>query len=112
MVLRVVSQMTQQFGHSARCASSLARISALVFSSRNSLSSARNCLHVSKGVVPLALEEAGQFVAQLEARPQKPALNRRDRQLQSFGRLFRREAVHVTKREDGLVNGFETVDSV
>jgi hypothetical protein len=40
MVFLVVSQTTQQFGHSARCRSSLARISDSVFSSRKSLSSA------------------------------------------------------------------------
>src|SRR5271168_1045215 len=104
MVFRVVSQTTQQFGHSARWRSSLARISDSVFSSRKSLSSAKNSLHVSKGVVSFAFEETREFVAQLEARAQQAAFHGRYRQVERFGRLFGREAIHVAKRKHGAVN--------
>src|SRR4051812_24517186 len=90
MVLRVVSQMTQQLGHSCRCFSSLARISALVHSSRKSFNSPRNSLHVSKGVVSFAFEESGELFAQLQASSEEAALDGGDRQIQRFGSFFGR----------------------
>src|SRR5580704_2105429 len=110
MVFFVVSQTTQQFGHSARCLSSLARISPLVFSSRKSLSSARNSLHVSKGVVSFALEETREFIPQLQAGPKQAALHRRNAQVEHFGSLFGREPIHVAQRENRLIDRGELVD--
>src|ERR1700733_9333064 len=110
MVFRVVSQTTQQFGHSARCLSSLTRISPLVVSSRKSLSSARNSLHVSKGVVSLAFEETRQFVPQLQPRPKQAALHRRHAQLKRLGSLFGRKPIHVAQRENRPVDRGELVD--
>src|ERR1700712_3478246 len=104
MVLRVVSQITQQLGHSARGFSSLARISAFVHSSRKSLNSPRNSLHVSKGVISFAFEETRELFAQLQARPQQAAFHSGDRQVQCFGGLLGGEAVNIAKREDSAVN--------
>src|ERR1035441_3590930 len=104
MVFRVVSQTTQQFGHSARCRSSLVRISDSVFSSRKSLSSARNSLHVSKGVVSFAFEKTREFIAQLEARAKQAAFHRRYRQVERFGCLLGRQAIDIAKRKHGAVN--------
>src|SRR5438045_1030292 len=110
MVLRVVSQTTQQFGHSAKCRSSLLRRSVRVFSSRKSLSSARNSLHVSKGVISLALEEPREFIAQLQAGAEQAALDRRHCQIQRFGGLFRGEAIDVAEGENGAIDGRKLID--
>src|ERR1700735_2453841 len=97
MVFRVVSHTTQQFGHSARWRSSLVRTSNSVFSSRKSLSSARNSLHVSKGVVSFAFEKPREFVAQLEPRAKQTALDSRYSQFEGLGGLFSRQAIDVAK---------------
>src|SRR5579863_1886587 len=110
MVLRVVSQTTQQLGHSARWRSSLARISPLVFSSRKSLNSARNSLHVSKGVVSFAFEETRQFVPQLQPCPQQAAFHGGYAQIQHLRRLFRRKPIHIAKGEHSPVDWREFVD--
>src|SRR5580658_10172270 len=110
MVFRVVSQTTQQFGHSLRCRSSLVRISPLVFSSRKSLSSARNSLHVSKGVISLAFEETRQFVAQLQPGPQQAALHGRHAEIKCFSGLFRREPIHIAEGENRAIDRREFVD--
>src|SRR6266851_3940415 len=96
--------MTQQFGHSAMCRSSFVRISASVFSSRKSVSSARNSLHVSKGVVSFALEKTREFVAQLQSGAKQSALDGGNSQIQCFGRLFGRKAIHIPQREHRAVD--------
>src|SRR5260370_11673887 len=67
--------MTQQFGQALMWSSSFFRSSAPSDSSRKSDSSAKNCLQVSKGILHLFLEECGQFISKLQARPQQPALH-------------------------------------
>src|SRR5260370_41857711 len=67
--------MTQQFGQALMWSSSFFRSSAPSDSSRKSDSSAKNCLQVSKGILQLFLEECGQFISKLQARPQQPALH-------------------------------------
>src|SRR5260370_42284350 len=67
--------MTQQFGQALMWSSSFFRSSAPSDSSRKSDSSAKNCLQVSKGILHLFLEESGQFISKLQARPQQPALH-------------------------------------
>src|SRR5438105_15675943 len=109
MVFRVVSQTTQQFGHSARWRSSLARRSALVLSSRKSLSSARNSLHVSKGVVSLAFEKTRESVPQLQAGAQQTALHGRNAEVERFGGFFSRKPVNITERKHGPVKRCELV---
>src|SRR5262245_59165279 len=110
MVLRVVSAMTQQFGHSAMCCSSLARRSASSASSRYSLSSLRNSLQVSKGVVSLALELARKFFAQLQARAKQAALDGRDRESQRLRRLFGRKIVNIAQHKNRPVQRLEALD--
>src|SRR5580698_1645854 len=100
MVFLVVSAMTQQFGHSAMCASNLERNSASVRSSRKSLSSCRKSLHVSKSVVPLALEIAGQFLAQLQTGPEQPAFHRRHGKAQRIGRFLSGQLVDIPQLEN------------
>src|SRR5260370_34429225 len=95
--------MTQQFGQALMWSSSFFRSSAPSDSSRKSDSSAKHCLQVSKGILHLFLEECGQFIAKLQARPQKSALHRRDGKVQSFGRLFGREPFHIAQDEDGAI---------
>src|ERR1035441_8756322 len=109
-VFLVVSAITQQLGHSAMCSSSLTRVSISTASSRYSLSSLRKSLHVSKGVVSLALEEAGQLLAQLQPGSQQPALHGRHGKAQRVGGFLRRELVYVPKLENGAVRRIETLD--
>src|SRR4051794_4261896 len=103
MVFRVVSAITQQFGHSVMCVSSFARISASRFSSRKSLSSRRKSLQVSKGVVSLAFENSRQLLAELQAGAEKAAFYRRDRKPEGLGRLFRREVFDIAEDENRTV---------
>src|ERR1035441_5628675 len=109
-VFRVVSVITQQLGHSVMCCSSLARTSASTDSSRYSFSSLRKSLHVSKGVVPLALEVAGKLLPQLQAGSQQPALDRGDGEVQGVGRLLGGKLVDVPQHENGPVRRIEALN--
>src|SRR5580698_4578411 len=112
MVFLVVSQTTQQLGHSTRCCSRFARSSPAVFSSRKSVSSDRNCLHVSKGVISFAFEETREPVAQLQPGAQQAALHRGYAELEYVGSLFGRQSVHVAKSKHRTVNRREFVDGL
>src|SRR5580704_16994329 len=109
MVFLVVSVITQQLGHSAMCASSLERNSASVRSSRKSLSSWRKSLHVSKGVVPLALEITGQFLAQLLTGPAQPAFHRRHGKAQRIGRFLSGQLVDIPEYKNRTIRRIEAL---
>src|SRR5439155_17212698 len=110
MVLRVVLAITEQLGHSLMWRSSLARSSASKFSSRYSLNSLRKSLHVSKGVVSFAFEEARQLLTQLQSGPQQPALDRRNRKTQGLRGLFRGELFDVAQHKNGAVKRLQAPD--
>src|SRR6185437_7232600 len=110
MVLRVVSAITQQFGHSVMWRSSFARISASSDSSRKSLNSLRNSLQVSKGVVPLAFKVPAELFAQLQPRPQEPALDGRNRKIQRFRRFFRGELIDIAQHKDRTIRRLQALD--
>src|SRR6266542_1951233 len=101
MVLRVVSAITQQFGHALMWSSSFFRSSRLIDSSRKSDNSDKNCLQVSKGVLHLSLEERGQFISKLQARSQQPALHGGDGKIQRLRRLFGGQPLHIPQYEYG-----------
>src|SRR5579872_765375 len=92
------------------CSSSLARTSVSADSSRYSLSSRRKSLHVSKGVVPLALEVPGQLLAQLQAGPQEAALHRRYGKAQRFRRFFGRKFIDVPQHENRAIGRLQTLN--
>src|SRR5574340_557951 len=95
IVLRVVSQTTQQFGHSDMCASRCARVSGSTDSSRYSLSSFMNSLQVSKSVTPFAPEMARQLLPQLQPRAQQPAFYGR------HGKVLKGECATITQALGG-----------
>src|SRR5260370_40638968 len=93
--------MTQQFGQALMWSSSFFRSSAPSDSSRKSDSSAKNCLQVSKGILHLFLEECGQFISKLQARPQQPALHGGGLKNGDPSRVLRRRAIHGVPRAEG-----------
>src|SRR4051812_38963955 len=110
MVFLVVSAMTQQFGHSVICFSSFVRISLSRASSRKSLNSLKKSLHVSKGIISLALEESGQLFAQLQSCPQEPALDGRYGEPQSLCRFFCGQFFDVAEYENASIRWLQRLN--
>src|ERR1035441_5954718 len=90
--------------------SNLLRNSASIVSSRYSLSSLRKSLHVSKSVVSLTLEEAGQLLPQLQSGPQQSALHRRNRKAKRFGRFLCGELIDIAQDEHASIERFQALD--
>ena len=70
-------------------------------SSRNSLSSFKKSLHVSKNVVPFAPEMPGQFFSQLKTCPKQSAFDSRNRNPECLGCVLRRQFFDVSQHENG-----------
>src|ERR1700722_19405932 len=79
--------------------------------SRKSLSSCRNCLQVSKDILPFPFEFTSKLLPKGQPGPQEPALHRRNGDPETFGRLLCTQFFDVAQHENGAEIRLETLNS-